>query len=139
VAGDLRLAYSQFNELEAFARFGTRLDEETQQTLRRGRRVREVLKQPESRPIPVPEQVAVLLATTEGLLDSVPVDRVSQAAAAIREQVRAQAGEISTRITSGEELGDEDRNQLVRRIREQVAAFTKEPNDGDTRESQAQG
>ena len=60
VAGDLRLAYSQFEELEAFARFGTQLDEDTRRTLRRGRRVRETLKQPQYAPLPVAEQIAAL-------------------------------------------------------------------------------
>lgn len=67
VAGDLRLSYAQFEELEAFARFGTRLDEATRQTLERGRRVREVLKQHQYQPMPVAEQIAVLLAVTSGL------------------------------------------------------------------------
>ncbi|MBW1834467.1 MAG: F0F1 ATP synthase subunit alpha, partial [Deltaproteobacteria bacterium] len=62
VAGDLRLSYSQFEELETFSRFGTRLDEETRKTLDRGRRVREVLKQSQYEPMPVPEQAAVLVA-----------------------------------------------------------------------------
>lgn len=68
IAGDLRLAYSQFEELESFSRFGTRLDEETKHTLRRGRRVREVLQQ-QYDTIPVAEQIAVLVATTEGVFD----------------------------------------------------------------------
>ena len=68
VAGDLRLSYSQFEELEAFSRFGTRLDENTRKTIERGRRVREVLKQNQYKPIPVPEQIAVLLAVTGGAL-----------------------------------------------------------------------
>jgi len=76
VAGDLRLSYSQFEELEAFSRFGTRLDENTRKTIERGRRVREVLKQNQYKPIPVPEQIAVLLAVTEGLFDDLPVDRI---------------------------------------------------------------
>ena len=66
VAGNLRLSYSQFEELESFARFGTRLEEETRRTLEHGRRVREVFRQVQYHPIPVPEQIAVLLSAAEG-------------------------------------------------------------------------
>src|ERR1017187_5503603 len=66
VAGDLKLAYSQYEELETFARFGTRLDESTRQIIDHGRRIRACLKQPESQPASMPEQIAVLLALTAG-------------------------------------------------------------------------
>jgi F-type H+-transporting ATPase subunit alpha len=139
VAGDLRLAYSQFNELEAFSRFGTRLDEETQQTLRRGRRVREILKQPQSRPISVTEQIAALLATTEGLFDGVPLDRVGRAERAIRKAIREESGDVRSRITAGEKMSEEDRKQLVELVREQLSEFMKEPDDGDTGKPATQG
>ncbi len=63
------LAYSQFEELETFARFGTRLDAATRRTIERGHRVREVLKQQQYQPLPVADQIAVLLAVTEGMFD----------------------------------------------------------------------
>ena len=88
VAGDLRLSYAQFEELEAFARFGTRLDEATRQTLERGRRVREVLKQHQYQPMPVAEQIAVLLAVTSGLLDDVELGEMETAENAIRQAVK---------------------------------------------------
>ncbi len=70
VAGDLRLFYSQFEELEVFSRFGSRLDERTRQTLARGRAVREALKQPQFDPLPASVQVAILVAATAGLFDN---------------------------------------------------------------------
>jgi F-type H+-transporting ATPase subunit alpha len=70
IAGDLRLSYSQFEELEVFARFATRLDPETQATIDHGRRVREMLRQHEQHPLRASEQIAVLSAVNEGLLDS---------------------------------------------------------------------
>jgi len=79
VAGDLRLSYSQFQELEAFARFGTRLDERTRKSLEHGRRVREVLKQDEHRLLTPGEQVVILYAVSEGLLDELPLERMAQA------------------------------------------------------------
>ena len=79
VTSDLKLTYSQFEELEAFASFGTRLDENTQKSLERGRRIRAVLNQGESQPMQVPEQIAVLLAVTTGLYDQVPLEEIETA------------------------------------------------------------
>ncbi|UZP68802.1 F0F1 ATP synthase subunit alpha [Desulfovibrio mangrovi] len=83
VAGELRLTYSQFQELEAFARFGTRLDEDTRTKLEHGRRVREILKQDRFSPLTPGEQVAVLLAVAEGLFDALPVERMGDAQAVV--------------------------------------------------------
>lgn len=139
VAGDLRLAYSQFNELEAFARFGTRLDEETRQTLRRGRRVREVLKQPESAPMPVLQQITALLATTEGLFDRVPVEQVSRAEGAVHDALEEQVGDLRDPIVGGNKLDDEQRDRLVELAREQVAPFQTESEHGDTGDAEETG
>ncbi len=112
VAGDLRLSYSQFEELESFARFGTRLDEQTRQQLERGRRVREILKQPQYAPIAVPEQIAVLLATVEGVLDHLPLERIAEADQAIRATVCEKLPEICQRIRANEKLRDDDRESM---------------------------
>ena len=113
VAGDLRLAYSQFEELESFARFGTRLDADTQKAIDRGRRVRETLKQPEFEPLPVAEQIIVLLSVTSGLFDDLPVDQVEAASRAIREAFAEKGGEIYGRIQDGDLLNDEDQEKLL--------------------------
>ncbi len=118
VAGDLRLTYSQFEDLEAYTRFGTRLDEDTRKTLERGQRIREVLKQPQFEPIPAPEQIAVLLAVTSGLLDKVPLGEVASAKEAIRKALRERQPEIIQRIGSGEELTSEDRDLLLKIFKE---------------------
>ena len=78
VAGDLRLFYSQFEELEVFSRFGSRLDEHTRTTLNRGRAVREALKQPQADPLPASAQMAILIAATSGLFDDVAPDDVAE-------------------------------------------------------------
>ena len=117
VAGDLRLAYSQFEELESFARFGTRLDEATQKVIERGRRVREVLKQPQYEPLPVAEQIAVLLAVTTGLFDDLPVDAIGPISQTIREEVVRQETAVCRRIEQGERLSDADRDALLQRIK----------------------
>jgi F-type H+-transporting ATPase subunit alpha len=120
VAGDLRLSYSQFEELEVFSRFGTRLDEQTRKTLERGRRVREILKQPQYRPMSVPEQIAVLLAATRGVLDELPLHRVAQAEHDIREALTGAESEIVTRIRSGDKLEERDLEHLLSAAREAV-------------------
>ena len=85
IAGPLRLNLAQFRELAAFAEFGSELDSASLAQLERGRRVVEVLKQPQFAPVPVEEQVLVLLAVTEGHLDDVAVDDVRRFESELRE------------------------------------------------------
>ncbi|MBD2512434.1 alternate F1F0 ATPase, F1 subunit alpha [Nostoc muscorum FACHB-395] len=120
VAGDLRLSYSQFEELEVFSRFGTRLDEATRKTLERGRRVREVLQQNQYEPMPVPEQIAVLLAVTSGVFDELAMVKIAAAEKAVALAICQQlleicdaSGTLRERIQSGEKLSDEDFQSLV--------------------------
>lgn len=120
VAGDLRLSYSQFVELEAFARFGTRLDERTRKTLDRGRRVRELLKQPQSDPIPVPEQIAVLVAVNGGTFDELPLEEIPAAEHAIQQAVREQQSDLCRRIEEGTALSDEDLQALLETAKQSV-------------------
>ena len=84
VAGPLKLDYAQFEEMEVFARFGTRLDEHTRGVIEHGKRIRACLRQDEFQPVSVIEQLAVLLALTSGLFDAVPLERMSEAEAAVR-------------------------------------------------------
>src|SRR5688500_18074659 len=76
VAGTLRLDLAQYRELAAFAQFGSDLDEATQAKLTRGRRLVEILKQPQYQPLPVEKQVAIIYAATKGFLDAVPIEDV---------------------------------------------------------------
>ena len=117
VTGDLRLAYAQFEELEMFARFGTRLDEKTRQTIDRGRRVRKVLTQPELQPLTIPEQIAVLLAVTEGLFDQMEVEDIPGAEKIVREAVTAELTDICRKTEAGELLSDQDQEQIVETAR----------------------
>jgi len=113
VAGALRLSYSQFEELEAFARFGTRLDESTRKTLDRGRRVREVLKQLQYKPVPVAEQIAVLLAVTSGVYDDIPLDKVAEAEKIIRKSIRDLVPHLCNKIERGEKIDKKDHDDLL--------------------------
>jgi len=123
VAGDLRLSYSQFEELESFARFGTRLDEESKKKLARGRRVREILKQPQYSPLSVPRQIAPLLAVTEGVMDDLPVERIGEAAGKLMDRVERELSEVASRIESGEELSDDDEKAIVELAKKVVTSM----------------
>ena len=123
VAGDLRIAYSQFEELETFSRFGTRLDEATRNVLERGWRVREVLKQNQYRPMRVSEQIAALLAVTSGILDSIGVNQVVRAEATLRKALTEQHVALCSRIESGEKLADSDRETILRSSKNAMAGF----------------
>ncbi|MBL6987968.1 MAG: alternate F1F0 ATPase, F1 subunit alpha [Methylobacter sp.] len=109
VSGQLRLAYSQFEELEAFARFGTRLDDATRQSIERGRRVREILKQDENKPLSAFEQIVVLIAVNEGLFDSLPVADIKKFGSRLGDALQNQLALQRQKIQAGEHLSDEDK------------------------------
>ncbi|HDQ05070.1 MAG TPA: alternate F1F0 ATPase, F1 subunit alpha [Deltaproteobacteria bacterium] len=123
VAGDMRLAYSQFEELESFSRFGTRLDDATRRTLERGWRVREILKQEQYHPLRASEQIISLLSATGGCMDSVPTEKVREAEGCILRAVVEQSPDVCTRIDTGENLETADRENILGRIRTVVAPF----------------
>ena len=77
VSGTLKLVYSQYRELQAFAQFGSDLDADTRARLAQGERIVEVLKQPQDQPLPVEKQVVILYAVVHGLLEDVPVGRIA--------------------------------------------------------------
>jgi len=78
VAGSLRLDLAQFRELAAFAQFSSDLDKVTQSRIDRGRRLTEILKQPQYSPVPVEKQVMIIYAATHGYLDDVPLEKISE-------------------------------------------------------------
>lgn len=83
VSGNMKLGLSQFRELASFAQFGSDLDEETKAQIDRGQRLTELLKQPQYQPMGVWEQVASIVAVTNGLFDNVPVAKIKDAQAAL--------------------------------------------------------
>jgi F-type H+-transporting ATPase subunit alpha len=123
VAGDLRLSYSQFEELESFSRFGTRLDESTRKTLERGWRVREILKQGQYKPLRASEQIASLLSVTGGSLDNVPTEKVREAEESLLQTVTQQLSEVCGRIEAGNKLEISDRDNVLMKVKAAVAPF----------------
>ena len=126
VASDLRISHAQFEELETFSRFGTRLDEATRKVLERGWRVREILNQPQYKPIPVSEQIAALLAVTSGNFDGIAIEKIREAEGNLRKRVVKKHGDLCARIASGEKLGDSDRETLLRSAEETASSPIKE-------------
>ncbi|WP_182871103.1 alternate F1F0 ATPase, F1 subunit alpha [Rhodopirellula sp. JC639] len=122
VAGDLRLAYSQFEELEKFARFSSQLDDDTRRALDRGLRVREVLKQPRHELLSVPEQIGSMAALTSGAFDSISVEQIRAAEQMIHGGLREALPEVCDRIVAGEKMDDRDFKQLESFVRQTVSA-----------------
>ncbi|KAB2887990.1 MAG: alternate F1F0 ATPase, F1 subunit alpha [Desulfobulbaceae bacterium] len=127
VAGDLKLIYAQFEELEAFARFGARLDEETHRIIDHGRRLRACLKQPEFSPVCVPAQITVLLALTVGLLNHVPLERMAEAEQALHRAAAQIPEEVSRRLSHAGGFADADRVLIIEAARRALADFQPEP------------
>ncbi|MHB1198802.1 MAG: alternate F1F0 ATPase, F1 subunit alpha [Polaromonas sp.] len=123
VTGDLKLGYAQFEELETFARFGARLDEDSRKTLEHGRRIRACLKQPEFAPVAVPAQIAILQALTAELFDPVPMEQMAQAERAVHEAAEDIPEAVSARFETAEKLSDEDRKTIMDIARRALARF----------------
>jgi F-type H+-transporting ATPase subunit alpha len=128
VAGDLKLAYSQFEELESFARFGTRLDENTRRTIDHGRRIRACLKQPESQPVSMVAQITVLLALAAGLFDRVPLERAPEAEQVLEHAAEGISKDVVDRLTTASKLSDEDRKAILEVATRALALFQPPPN-----------
>ena len=121
VTGDLKLDYAQFEELETFARFGARLDKDTLRIIEHGRRIRACLRQPESAPVSVPEQIVLLLALGAGLFDSITPERMGEAEQAARKAVADIPPDVYARIRTAETLSDEDRGSILCSLRKLLA------------------
>ena len=113
VAGNLRVMLSQFAELEDFARFGTRLDDNTRARLRRGAAVRAALRQAERDPMPVLQQLAVLHSALFGLLDQLEENQIMAAMQKIRKAVGQELTVLQQQLEQSQELNKEQRQQLL--------------------------
>ncbi len=123
VTSDLKLAYAQFEELEAFARFGARMDDDTGTIITHGRRIRACLKQPELAPLSVPAQIAILLALSGALFDPVPLELMTDAEHAVREAAANIPADVCARMERTATLGEEDRLTIMNIARAALARF----------------
>jgi F-type H+-transporting ATPase subunit alpha len=124
VAGRLRLDLAQYRELEAFAQFGSELDQTTQKQLARGARVVEVLKQQQYQPMPVEQQVMIIFAVTNGFLDDVPVEAIKAWEEGFRDFMSAAHPDLAEEIRTRKVLSDDLAARLKAAVGEykQVAA-----------------
>ncbi|WP_372738901.1 alternate F1F0 ATPase, F1 subunit alpha [Neptunomonas sp.] len=123
VTGDLKLAYAQFEELETFARFGAKLDENSQYVIEHGRRIRACLKQSELSPVTVAAQIAVLLALTSKLFDKIPFDRMVIAERAVRAAAIGIPPQVCNRFQTAGQLSNDDRSLIIRIARDALESI----------------
>ncbi len=123
VAGRLRLELAQYRELEAFAKFGSDLDKSTQQALRRGSRLVELLKQGQYVPMPVEKQVVSIFVGTSGYLDEIPLEDVRRFEREFLEMMDIKHAGLLTTIAETKDLSDETQEQLHAVAKEFVAKF----------------
>ena len=118
IAGTLKLELAQFDELAAFSQFASDLDAATQKQLGRGKRLRELLKQPQFSPLILAEQVAIVYAGVKGLIDDVPVDQVVQFSRELREYLKSNKPEFIKKIQDEKVLSPEAETILKEAISE---------------------
>ena len=124
VAGTLKLELAQFDELEAFSQFSSDLDVNTQKQLARGKRLRELLKQPQGAPYSVEEQVAIIFTGTKGYLDEIEVDQVSSYIKSLLEFLSMSKPEFFKEIQSTQKLSDTG-IEILQQANEEVASSFK--------------
>lgn len=126
VAGTLKLAYSQFRELQAFSQFGSDLDADTKKRLEQGARIVEVLKQPQNSPIPVEKQVIIIYAVVSGALLDIPANQIGEFEKELFSFVDSVYGDIPESIRTTGKLEDDVKEKLTKAIEECKSKFLSE-------------
>jgi F-type H+/Na+-transporting ATPase subunit alpha len=116
VAGKLRLDLAQFRELESFAQFASDLDKSTQDQIKRGQKLTEVLKQPQYQPLLLAQQVSIIYAANHGILDTVENNNISRFKSEWFKYLSANAGDLESRMQSGDKLTKEDEESLTNHL-----------------------
>jgi F-type H+-transporting ATPase subunit alpha len=123
IAGRLKLAYAQFGELEEFVRFGAHLEEQSLHIIEHGRRIRACLKQDELHPVPVFEQVMLLMALTAGLFDPIPLEKMVDAEQAVYGALTRIARNIQASFSQSGTLDDSAKKTIVEAIKRTLASI----------------
>ena len=123
IAGPIRVELAQYRELAAFAQFGSELDADTSERLRQGERIREMLKQPQYRPMPVEKQVIIIYAATRRYLLDIPVEDVLRFEQELFAYIDTKYPEIYEEIRTGQEITEETEAALIKAIEECKASF----------------
>ena len=123
IAGPIRTELAQYRELAAFAQFGSELDDDTKERLAQGERIREILKQPQYRPLPVEKQVITIYAVTRKYLLDIPVERVLEFEDGLLEFIDTKYPEIYSAIRDTKEISTETDALIQKAIAEFKAQF----------------
>ena len=123
VAGSLKLLYSQYIELKSFSQFGSDLDADTKARLEQGERIVEVLKQPQTKPVPVALQVVIIYAVTHNYLSDIAVENIAEFEQGLDDFISTQRPEIINAINDTHELSDETDKAIIRAITDYKAKF----------------
>lgn len=140
VAGNLKLAYAQFEELETFARFGAQLDANTQKIIEHGRRIRACLKQPELSPVSMLAQITLLLALTADLFEAIPLEQMGNAENALLQIASTIPADVVTRLETADTLDPKDKDLIVKLARQALEGIqtNAEPPAADAKQTQPQ-
>jgi len=123
VAGKMKLELAQYRELAAFSQFGSELDQATLTQLERGKRMVEILKQPQYHPLPEPFQIASIYLATSGLLDDVPVEKVKEFETEFHTFIKTHKAKLLETLASGAKLTDDVKKQLDKASQEFKKVF----------------
>lgn len=123
IAAPIRVELAQYRELAAFSQFGSELDADTKEKLAQGERLREILKQPQYRPMPVEFQVIILYAATKKFLLDIPTERILEFEEQLFEHIRTSYPEIPEAIQTTQTISEETEAALRKAIEESKAAF----------------
>jgi F-type H+-transporting ATPase subunit alpha len=123
VAGTMRLDLAQYRELAAFAQFGSDLDKATQQQLNRGRRLVEILKQPQYQPLPMTKQVTILFAGTRGFLDKYPLEQLGDYEKALYDFMESKHADVFADLEAKKAIDDDLDAKLKKALTEFDGVF----------------
>ncbi len=126
VVSDLKLSYTQYEELESFIRFGARLDEDSMRVIEHGRRIQACLKQSDTETVPFDEQILILIALQGHQFQHVPLEQMPMAQKALRELAGALEPALRQRLSADEPLSEEDRKTLLEMTQETLDDYMAE-------------
>ena len=116
IAAPIRVELAQYRELAAFAQFGSELDDDTKEKLAQGERIREILKQPQYKPMPVQYQVIIIFVATKKYLLDVPTSEITRFESEFFEFLDTQYPELVTSIADNKVISEDDEAKLIRAI-----------------------
>jgi F-type H+-transporting ATPase subunit alpha len=123
VSGGLKLSLAQFRELAAFAQFSSDLDAETKHSIERGQRLTELLKQKQYSPLSIAEQVASIMAATEGAFDTVPTEKIKDAQADLISMLEDKHGAVMKTLNKGDKPTDEIKKTILEAAQKVAKSF----------------